>query len=217
MPNLKLYFYFELAAFICAVLCFKQLKQHKLTWLTPYLFLMVALEFITKYLRTIKSINTTFIFNFSIPFEYLFYTALIYFLVKKTYLKTLIAIIFFSVLFFSLYNLLFVQSNIKLLATYNLKFGNLCMIILCCISLYDVFETDIEKPITSKPLFWLSFGVLFFNLGEFMYFSFINTLLKNNWDTTMSLFKNINNSLIILLYSFISISILCTKNIQKSR
>jgi hypothetical protein len=50
-----------------------------------------------------------------------------------------------------------------------------------------------------------------------MYFSFINTLLKNNWDTTMSLFKNINNSLIILLYSFISISILCTKNIQKSR
>lgn len=215
MFQLKTYHYFEILAFFCSIIFFKNIRVSHLKWLAPFLGIMVSTELTARYIRVVLGNNNTFIYNFSIPFEYIFYALLFAKVVLNDTCKVMCWIIAVCLICFCLINLLFIQNNITLLATNNLKFGNITMIILACIVLYDVFATDIEISILKKPLFWLGFAVLFFNLGEYMYFSVINLLLKRDLDSTMKLFKHINNSLIIFLYSFIIIAILCTKNIQK--
>jgi len=57
--------------------------------------------------------------------------------------------------------------------------------------------------------------VLFFNTGEFLYLFFFDTFLQNGWDKTANVFASINNKLIYVLYTCISIAIVCSKKLEK--
>jgi hypothetical protein len=206
--------YLEIAAFICSVIYFKKIKGTPLLWLVPFLLLMVSTEFAGMYMRKILHVQNVKLYNITIPIEYAFYTFLFSQLMtsqlfKKIALATLAFLICFSVI-----NILFIQ-GFSLLATNNLKVGNIIMIFLSCLALVDVFNNDIETSITQIPLFWLAVGVLIFNAGEILYLLFFNTLLKHGWDKTADIFNSINNKLIYVLYSCIILSILCTKKLPK--
>jgi hypothetical protein len=60
-------------------------------------------------------------------------------------------------------------------------------------------------------MFWITTGLLVFNLGELSYNLFLDYILKNRHDSKALLFLSIISVLIYVLYTFISIGLLCIK------
>jgi hypothetical protein len=214
MFPLKPYFYIELAAFITSIIFFKYLKGSRWQWLPFFLLLMLFTELAGRYMRKVLSIPNTPLFNITIPLEYLFYAFLFYSFIQYKTFKTCAAIIFWAIFLFAVVNISFFQS-FYLLTTNTLKFGSICMIFISGLTLIDLLTSDFKFPIYKIPLFWIAIGVLIFNVGEFIYLSIFNLLLKYDWDKAATLFANINNKLIYVLYGSIIICILCMKNFQK--
>mgnify|MGYP000269947687 CR=1 FL=1 len=88
------------------------------------------------------------------------------------------------------------------------------MIIFSFIGMIDIFRNDDDKSLLENPLFWICTGILFFNAGEFTYLFFFDIFLEKGWDITANLFGSINNKMIYILYTCISIAIICSR-IQK--
>ena len=81
------------------------------------------------------------------------------------------------------------------------------MIILSCFYLAEISRIGtIVNPIV-VPMFWIACGVLLFNAGEFISNFLMDFLFKNkaNW---AKIFRLVNNNLIVVLYSCISIAII---------
>ncbi len=214
MFPLKPYFYIELLAFVVSVIYFKYLKGSRWQWLPLFLLLMVVTELTGRYMSKVLLTPNSPLFNITIPIEYLFYAFIFYSFIKFQSYKICAAIIFIAILLFTIINLSFFQ-NFNLIATNTLKFGSICMIIISGFALIDLLTTDYNLPIFKIPLFWMAIGVLIFNVGEFIYLSIFNLLLKNDWDKTATLFTSINSKLIYVLYGCIIICILCMKNLKK--
>ena len=92
-----------------------------------------------------------------------------------------------------------------------LKAGNFGMIIICGLYFIELLNRDSDRNLLLEPMFWITTGVFLFNTGEFFYTLFSDYLIKNHLDTTRNIFTSINNKLIWLLYTCISISIVCTE------
>jgi hypothetical protein len=214
MFTLPPYFYFEAGAFITSVVFLYKFNNKPLRWFIIFLLLMVSVELTGLYIRNKLGEVNTWLYNMSIPVEYLFYGFIIGSLcLTKTYRK----IVFSCSLLFAIWaigNLLFIQGFTNL-ATNNLKIGSILMIFFSGLGLVDLFNNDNHSSLLKNPLFWICTGVLFFNTGEFLYLFFFDVFLKNKWDKTANLFASINNKLIYVLYTCISIAIICSKKSEK--
>ena len=214
MFPLPLFYYFEIGALLISVVFLYKFNNQPLRWFLPFLLLMVCTEFTGRYIRKILGHPNTWIYNITIPVEYLFYGLMIAALCRTASFKNFI---FYSMALFSAFiiiNLLFIQ-GFTVLNTNILKAGSCLMIIFSGIGLVDLFTNDDHDSLLSNPLFWICAGVLFFNTGEFLYNFLFDILLKKNWDKTAKAFASINNKLIYVLYSCISIAIICSKTREK--
>lgn len=214
MFPLPLFYYFEIGAFAVSIIFIKNIRDKPLRWFIPYLLLMICTELTGRYISKGLGQPNSWLFNISIPVEYLFYGILIGSLcLTKIYKKI---IFFLSVLFgmFVLINLFFIQGLIDL-NTYTLKTGSCMMIFFSGLGLVDLFKNDAHETLLRNPLFWICTGILFFNTGEFLYLFFLDIFILNKWDQAAKIFKSINNKLIYVLYTCISISIVCLKKSEK--
>ncbi len=206
--------YFTIGAFIISAVVLYKFNNKPLRWFIPFLLLMVCADLYGRYIRKILHQPNTWLFNITIPVEYLFYGFMIGSLcLTKNYRQ----LIFFLTIVFGLWavvNLLFIQGHTDL-ATYNLKAGSTLMILFSSLGLLDLFKNDQHQTLLKNPLFWICTGVLFFNSGEFIYNFFFDVMLKNNWDKSTRLFSAINNKLIYVLYTCLSIAIVCSKTLEK--
>jgi hypothetical protein len=82
--------------------------------------------------------------------------------------------------------------------------------VLSCMYFVELQTTNLQVNLIIEPMFWLTTGVFLFNTGEFFYTLFSDYLTRNHLDLTRQIFVSINNKLIWVLYSCITISILCT-------
>ncbi|HEX2683698.1 MAG TPA: hypothetical protein VHL77_07190 [Ferruginibacter sp.] len=208
------FYYFEIGALLISLAFLYRFDTHPLRWFIPYLTLMVCIEFTARYYRKVLHEPNTWLYNISIPVEYLFYGFMIGSLcLTRSFRKTILyASFIFAV--FTIINLLFIQGFTDL-NTNTLKAGSSLMIIFSAIGLIDLFTNDNHSSLIKNPLFWICTGVLFFNTGEFLYLFFFDIFLKNKWDETAKLFASINNKLIYILYTCISIAIICSKRSGK--
>ncbi len=214
MFPLSIYHYFEFAALITSVVFLYKFDNKPLRWFIPFLLLMVFVDFTGLYIRKeLKEVNT-WLYNLSIPLEYFFYGFIIGSLcITKNYRR----IIFWCICFFAMWvviNLNFLQGFTDL-NTNTLKAGSVLMIFFSCLGLIDLFRNDEHTTLLANPLFWICTGVLFFNAGEFIYFFFFDIFLQNHWDKAAKTFASINNKLIYVLYTCISIAIICSKKLEK--
>lgn len=210
MFPLPLFYYFEIGALLISVMFLYKFNNKPLRWFIPFLLLMVCIELTGRYIRREMGQVNTWLYNLSIPAEYLFYGFIIGSLsVTLSFKKT----IFYGTALLGIWaiiNLSFIQ-GFSHLNTYTLKAGSSLMIVFSCIGLVDLFRNDENKSLLAAPLFWICVGVLFFNTGEFLYNFVFDILLKKNWDKAAKLFGSINNKLIYVLYTCISIAIICSK------
>jgi quinol-cytochrome oxidoreductase complex cytochrome b subunit len=116
----------------------------------------------------------------------------------------------FFIPLYALFNMTFIQGFTDL-NTNILLVGSCIMILLCCLYFVDLFRRDEEIMLLREPLFWVTTGLLVFNMGELSYNLFLDYILKNRHDAKALLFISIISLLIYVLYTFISIGLLCIK------
>lgn len=206
--------YFTIGAFVISAVVLYKFNNKPLRWFIPFLLLMVCADISGRYIRKVLHEPNTWLFNFTIPAEYIFYGFMIGSLCLTAKYKKIIFLLTGLFALWALINLLLVQGYVNL-ATYNLKAGSTLMILFSGLGLLDLFKNDNHQTLVGNPLFWICTGVLFFNSGEFIYNFFFDVMLKNNWDKSAKLFSAINNKLIYVLYTCLSIAIVCSKTSEK--
>ena len=177
MFPLSPFYYFEIGALLISILVLYKFNHKTLRWFIPFLFLIICVEFTGRYFKKILHEPNTWLYNISIPFEYLFYGFIISSLcLTPSYKKV---IIYGMALFtaFMLIDLLLIQ-GLSLPNTNTYKIGCSLMIFFSGLGLLDLFKNDEHSSVLKNPLFWISSGVLFFNVGDFTSFFLIDSFLK---------------------------------------
>jgi hypothetical protein len=94
--------------------------------------------------------------------------------------------------------------------------GAVCMILFCCCFFYELLLNPVEEQLRRDPMFWISTGILFFHLGGLTYNLLFSLLERYAAGEGRKLFQNINNNLILMLYSCFIIAFLCLRGLRKS-
>jgi hypothetical protein len=209
MYPFPIHIYFEIAAFLASLIFWNKLKDTKLRWFAGYLFLIIVVEVLGWYLPGYLHKKNGWLFNVSVPIEYLFFSFifLIHFL-KVINRKIVLAFVTVFIPYF------FYYSFFKGINTFNanyLLYGSLAMIIFSILYFIEQYNKVSAANIWTEPMFWVVTGVFLFNAGEFSYNFLSKFIIKNKLDTTIVLFKSINNKLIILFYLLITVGFVCQK------
>lgn len=213
MFPLPLPIYFEVGALLASVALWSSLRLSVLRWFLPFLLFIVCVEFTGRYLGRELHQPNSWLFNLSIPIEYLFYT----FIFWKNYTKLAFRflaqwfLILFPVFFF--FNLM--ANGLATFHTNVLLIGNFFMIVFSVLWFLAFYENMDKEILWKEPMFWIAAGVFLFNMGEFTYNLFSGFLIGHRLDHAATLFKAINNNLILLLYSFLIIGFLCQRTSGK--
>lgn len=216
MFPLPINIYFEVAALFTSVICWSKIRSNKFRWFPLFLFLIVLVELTGRYLRKELNVETNgFLFNFSVPIEYLFYAWLFLKTYQKPWLQKLARAFLYAFLVFCI--AIFIFRGIYWFNGIILLVGNMSAILFSCLYFYELLILEEKINLIKEPMFWIATGVLLFNLGEFLYSAFYRLLRQHGWDNGTKLFKAINNNLILVLYLCIIIGLLCVKTSRDYR
>lgn len=210
-----LHIYIEISAFLTSVLLWKHLKNKTLRWFLPYLSFIVLIEFTGRFFRTILHEPNIWLYNLSIPLEYSFFTFIFWKKYRYPSFKNLAGwfLVIFPVLTFI--NLFFY--GIFVFNGSAIVVGSFFMILFSLLFFYDLYLRTDELNLWFEPMFWISAGVLLFNAGELTYNLFSSYLITKGMDKAAGIFNNINNNLILVLYSCLIISFICLPIKEKFR
>jgi hypothetical protein len=214
---LTLHNYFEVFALLTSLFFWRYIKQTPLRWLAFFLFFIVLVEITGKYYKVVLHQSNAWLYNFSVPIEYLFYGWLLsqYFR-SKIFIK--IAQVFLVCFFVFAGLQLFVFGGLTTFNTIFFKIGSLAMIVFCCFYFIDFMREEVPLNPVKEPMFWIASGLFLFNAGEFLYVSLSNVVFSD-WKKWKPVISQINNKLVVLLYATISIGIITLARkqwIQKS-
>lgn len=214
MFPLPVILWFEIGAFLVSLWCYQQIRDTPLKWFIPYLFFIVCVELVALYMMEVLKMHNVKLYNVTVPIEYIFYVYLFYRYLQGTMIKRVALILLIFIPSFSYLNLLFVEGFTNF-STTNLLVCSAIVVILCCAYFVDLFRGEEEIALLREPMFWITTGVLFFNLGGLSPNLFWQYLLRNTSKEYSDLIQLINDSLIYVLYTFISIGLLCVKNLYR--
>lgn len=199
----------EFAALIVSVVYWPVLKKSKLYWLPLFLFFVLVVELIGRALPTIFRMENAWLYNFSVPLEYIFYQYLFYLHGKKRLRRLSIigiaSIILVSCLSFLLTGTADFHDKVLLV-------GHVFVISCCCVYIYQYFIDLSDLPLIKDYFFWITSGLLLFNLGNLAYVFFLPLMRDIELDREGEIFRIINNNFLLLLYlSFIMAMIVLKK------
>lgn len=212
---LPLPLWFECFALLISILHYNTIRDKPLIWFIPFLAFMVVVELSGWYIKNILGASNSWLYNISIPVEYIFYTFIFYKHYEFAPFKKIAALLLLIIPIGSLINIIAIQGFYNF--NTNILLAGCCiMILLCCLFFIDLFKRETEFVLLKEPMFWITTGLLFFNLGEISYNLFFDYIIKHKQDTGAKFFTSINSILVYVLYSFISIAILCTRKYRKT-
>jgi hypothetical protein len=206
---MPLFFWFELGSFVVSILCLPYLRRSYLKWFPIFLLVIIIAELMGWYLPRILHKHNAWVFNFSVPFEYLFYCFLYSQAYSIPHFKKFARIV--GILYFMFCLIILVLNSITIFQNPILTMGDSLAIVFACLYFYEILSKDEIVNLLIAPMFWVTCGVFLFNLGELTYTLFRPIITKNRWDVTLAVFREINNNLIFWLYGCITIGLLCTR------
>ena len=207
--------YAEIAAFLTSVIFWGNIKSSKLRWLCPFLFFILAVELCGRFFYKELHVSNAWLYNFSVPVEYLFYTFLFYSFYKRKFNKTL-AVVFLTVFpVWVLVSLVFIN-GVYLFNDNFLMTGSISMVLFCFLFFIELLMNEELVNPFRQPIFWIACGLFLFNAGEFTYNTFLDILI-GKWVYGKKLFEQINNNLIFVLYTSIIIAIIIPTWIPKEK
>lgn len=198
--------YFEIAAFVTSAIFWRNIKSTGLRWLMPFLFLIVLVEISGRYIRKVHHLPNAWLYNISVPIEYLFYTFLFYTFYQKKNNRRAAKIFLIVFPLWVLTNIFLVQ-GFYFFNTNFLKIGSFFMLLFCFLAFMEILMSEEMINPFRQPVFWIACGLFLFNAGEFTYNTFFDIMILK-WQIKESLFLQINNNLIFVLYTSIIIAII---------
>lgn len=216
MFPLPLHIYFGLAAAAVSILSWRSLSATRLRWFIPFLLFIVVVELSARYLTYELKQPNAWLFCLSVPFEYIFYAFMFWNFYQTAIFKKIAVVFMAAVFIYSIYSLVFITK----LAFFDMNIlvgGNLAMFVLSILYFVELYNYNDPQPLLKTPAFWIVTGIFLFNTGEFCYNLLSMLVIDDGFDKTLKIFKSINNSLILVLYSFFIIGFVCQKITGTSR
>lgn len=211
MFPLDTFYYFEIQALLTALLFMLFSRDRVLRWFPLYLLFILSIELTARYIRKVNHQPNVWLYDISIPVEYLFYSLVFYGRMHSGQMKKITG--WFIALFglFVIINIIFIQGP-GVYNTHSVLLGSVAMILLSGYTLFELYKQDHTHNVWTLPYFWIATGVLIFNAGEFAYNLFSNYLVNTGFDKEAKFFASINNTILIpVLYFCLTIGFVCSK------
>jgi hypothetical protein len=206
----------EFLAMAVSLWFFKDLQKGKLRSLPFFLMFIFLIEFFGRFLKHELGKSNNWLYNISIPIEYLYYMYL-FFLHGQQLLRSTTKFAGLVIICVCIFYLL--TKPITKLHLPVLVVGEVSTVIVSCAFVYEAFtkDTEMEKSLLRFYFFWIVAGLLLFNLGDVCFFGLYPIIKSNGWDKFDKLFRSINNNLLILLNCCYIISIFIFSKYGKER
>nr|WP_294903849.1 hypothetical protein [uncultured Lacibacter sp.] len=203
---LSIHNYAEILALLTSIVCWRWIRSTFFKWLLLFLLFIVVVELTGKYFGVVLAKPNAWLYNFSVPAEYLFFTWLLSMHYRSKWFKQTARWFLAGFAVFALLQL-FVWGELLKFNSIFLKLGSFAMIVFSCFYFIDFMREEVPLNPVKEPVFWIASGLFLFNTGEFLYVS-LSDLLFSNWQTWKPVIRQINNNLIVLLYITIAIGII---------
>lgn len=207
--SFPIYLLFEIMALLTALFQYNKIKRTVYKDFLPYLVCVVIYEKCSLYnLFSIRHSNL-WITNITIALSFLFLSTFLCKIIKTASFKKWIKLAIYFSITCSAINMAFVQGFWKLDSiTILLEYA--IIITINFLYFYELMNYSGEPlNIIKLPGFWLNTGLLFFYLLQFLTFaSFAYMAYKGSYDYLL-LFSVISYSANVILYSCITVALLC--------
>jgi len=168
-----------------------------------FLVLSLLFELFAMAYSTYTKKSNHFIINIYTFIQFIFYLFIFYKTFERKLFKFITAwmAIIFTGYFF--YNMIFGIGFFIFSAASN-TFGSICVIFCCLLYFYLLFQSELNLNFFRIPMFWIATGLLFYFVGNFIYFSLVNYIIKENLDTSGKIYLFIMTILNLILYGLIT-------------
>ena len=205
--KLSIQHYFEFLSLLVAIFNVRKLKNSFIIYFLPYLFLILVVEVLTKYLYVTYAFSTNWIYNILNLISHFFYAFIFYrFSSTKEHKQTIILLtamyIVSSLMYYSYTSFAF--------NNYIIAYGGIIQVIFACLHFYEYLLHDnyVKEKHYSAGLI-IAAGVLIFYSGITICLSLYNYILLNQlMFFNTPLYNIIPRYLSIILYSCISIALI---------
>lgn len=207
-----LFFYVEILALLVGLFYLNKISDSPIRYLIYLLVFVLITEAIGLYFRKVLHKGNAHFYNILIIIEFTVYYSLFKYYLKNRYLKKMINYLLYGFPIVSMLNMIFIQRFLYF-ATYSAQLGAIITIILCCIYFRQLLTTNSELDLAKEPFFWISTGLLFFYFVGFFNEALISINFRISLGSKeMSLYKIINNILVIILYTNFIIAFRCFRS-----
>ena len=193
---------------------YKMLESRWLRLFAWFLLFALAVQVVGSLYSNYTYRSNHFIFNIYIGIEYLFYFFLFYQVFKNKKMKYLIAIFAIAFLIFYIINIFF-GKGLFIFNTASYTFGSILIIISCLLYFASLFLSYETINYFRVPMFWIATGLLFFYVGDSIYMSLLDYIVKNNIDKGGNLYAVISVILNLLLYALFTFGFLSNRPWKK--
>ncbi|MEO7215071.1 hypothetical protein [Mucilaginibacter sp.] len=215
--ELDIYYCFEVLALATACFKYKALLKTPYKYFLPFLIIIVSYETCTLYGAFVVKGRNLWIINIVAIFEFLFYSMFIRNIITSPAYKKGILI---SVGVFFVYNIfsLFIIHGFWNLNISGIILQTIFIILITGRYFWELLEVPFSSSLSliKHPGFWLNTGVLFYYVGEFLFFvSFSYMAYKHNL-TYLYVWRFVTNVANAILYGCLITCFLCLNQIRES-
>jgi hypothetical protein len=200
-----------LAAFIISAIRYKRLKPSILRLFAWFLSFTFCIQIAGYYYSLLFKKSNHWIFNIYTLAAYGFYFCLVFRILRRPVLR--LASFAMALLFLAVYayEMCWAGSFI-VYNSFAVNMGDFLVLGGCLLYLSELLMADQTINCFRMPLFWICTGIMFANIGSFLYLSFFNYILTNNLDPEGVIYGVISTVCSVIEYSFFIIAFLIPAN-----
>lgn len=214
--ELSIQHYFEFLSLLMSIVYIGKLKNYFVVAFVPYLFVILVIELLAKYLYVNFHYSTAWIYNLINLFSHAFYAFIFYcFASQKKHRKVILSL---TVIYIAASLVYYLMTSLYEFNNVIISIGGVLEILFACLHFYHYLQNDnyVHERHFLSGLFIAS-GVLIFYSGITICFSLYNYIRINDLRLFgVPLYNLIPRYLSILLYLFISIAIIIWKRPTKT-
>lgn len=206
-------YYIEILTFCVGLYNYKRLKNSYMFWFIPFLGVTFIAEVSSDYIYHIYYNDTSWIFNFLIPITTLFYSFIIFSLIRDQRLK----IPFISI---GLIYLLIIGYLLSVATSFSIPsvlLSSIILVILSCYYFYRCLLDDVDlNAFYVKSGLWIASGILIFYSGICIVFSLFDYIRTHHLAVNGTpLYNFVPRVLSIILYSCFMVAFVLWRKPQK--
>jgi hypothetical protein len=202
LENLRYYIvYLALLTSIIGVLYYPKLPCSKAKFLLCLVIFSFVTELVGKYFTAWTGFLNYYVYNFYMLASFSAYLILLRMLLLKLLYKRLATLFLILFLLFYFINIMFLQHDPETTFTYSFAVGVGFVLILSCLYLVEIFNSDKILNFKKSIYFWFVIGILVFHVPFLPFMLALNWFLIDKDESVFSLVLFILNLLMYICFN----------------